>query len=268
MMRPLRILVWLLAAATPVGAQELYIPAAAHSPGAAGTVWRTDLEVMAGGGEAASFTVELLEQRHNNSSPLSAAFSLAAGESLRLGDVVGEVFGFEGSGALRLTATEGSVLATSRTYNDSAAGTFGQFIPACEADAAAEPESGYVLLQLAESASYRTNVGFVNATGGELDLEVELHAASADLLGAVQATLRPYEMRQISNIFAEVTAQEVEDGYAVVRTVTDGGRFFAYASVVDNLSGDAVFIPAQLDRRAAVEPQSRVVVFEAFMRPG
>ena len=261
--------VWLaLLVASLGGAQELYVPAAAHTNGAAGTVWRTDLEVKARAGEPASFTVELLQERTANNDPLSATFSLTAGESRRLVDVVDTAFGFYGSGALRLTANEGGILATSRTYNTNPNGTFGQYIPAFEAETAAEHSRDYVLLQLSSSESYRTNVGFVNTTGESLALEVDLFTSSAVLLGSVPATLRPYEMRQIPAVFTLVTGEEVGDGYAVVRTTTEAGRFFAYASVVDNLSGDAIFIPAQLDGPLAVPPEPRFVVFEAFMRPG
>ena len=268
MAKSLRV-VWLALLVASLGsAQQLYVPAAAHTSGAAGTVWRTDLEVKAQGGEPASFTVELLEERTANPDPLSVSFSLAAGESLRLVDIVDTEFGFDGSGALRLTAVEGAILATSRTYNTNPNGTFGQYIPGFEAEAAAEHGQDYVLMQLSSSASYRTNVGFVNRTDAELALEIDLYTAAPSLLGSVPVTLRPYEMRQIPAVFTQVTSEEVEDGYAIVRTITEGGRFFAYASVVDNLSGDAIFIPAQLDEPlpAAVEP--RTVVFEAFMRHG
>ena len=268
MAKSLRV-VWLaLLVASLASAQELYVPAAAHTSGAAGTVWRTDLEVKARGGEAASFTVELLEERTANTDPLSAAFSLEAGESLRLVDVVDTAFGFYGSGALRLTATEGAILATSRTYNTNPNGTFGQYIPAFEAETAAEHGHDYVLMQLSSSASFRTNVGFVNTTDATVALEVDLYTASAVLLGSVPVTLRPFEMRQVPAVFTLVTSEPVEDGYAMVRTSTETGRFFAYASVVDNLSGDAIFIPAQLDGPLAVPPEPRFVVFEAFMRHG
>ena len=250
------------------GAQELYVPAAAHNSGAAGTVWRTDLEVKAKGDAPASFTVELLEERTANDDPLSATFSLEPGASLRLVDVVDEVFAFEGSGALRLSAVEGEILATSRTYNNDPNGTYGQYIPAFEAEAAAEHGYEYVLMQLSSSASYRTNVGFVNTTDATMELEIDLYTASAVLLGSVPATLRPYEMRQIPNIFTQVTSQAVDDGYAIVRTSTQGGRYFAYASVVDNLSGDAIFIPAQLEGPIGTPLAPRFVVFEAFMRYG
>ena len=268
MAKSLRV-VWLaVLVASLGGAQELYVPAAAHTSGAAGTVWRTDLEVKARGGEPASFTVELLEERTANTDPLSAMFSLEAGESLRLVDVVDATFGFYGSGALRLTATEGAILATSRTYNTNPNGTFGQYIPGLDAEIAAEHGHDYVLMQLSSTESFRTNVGVVNTTDATVALEVDLFTAAASLLGSVPVTLRPYEMRQLPAVFTLVTSEPVEDGYAMVRTSTEGGRFFAYASVVDNLSGDAIFIPAQLDEPLAVPPEPRFVVFEAFMRPG
>jgi hypothetical protein len=261
--------VWLAVLVASLGsAQELYVPAAAHTSGAGGTVWRTDLEVKARGGEPAAFTVELLEERTANTDPLSATFSLEPGESLRLVDVVDAVFGFGGSGALRLTAVEGEILATSRTYNTNPNGTYGQYIPGFDTEAAAERGHDYVLMQLSSSAAYRTNVGFVNTTGASLALEIDLFTASADQLGSVPLTLRPYEMRQVPAVFSLVTGAEIEDGYAMVRTSTEGGRFFAYASVVDNLSGDAIFIPAQLDGPLEAPSEPRFVVFEAFMRPG
>ena len=261
--------VWVAVLVASLGsAQELYVPAAAHTSGAAGTVWRTDLEVKARANEPASFTVELLEERTANPDPLSATFSLAAGESVRLVDVVDTAFGSSGSGALRLKAIDGGILATSRTYNTNPTGTFGQYIPAFDAEAAAEHGHDYVLMQLASSASFRTNVGFVNTTGESVALEVDLYTAAASLLGSVPVALRPFEMRQTPAVFSLVTSEEIEDGYAVVRTSTEGGRFFAYASVVDNLSGDAIFIPAQLDDPPPPPAEPRFVVFEAFMRPG
>jgi hypothetical protein len=46
-------------------------------------------------------------------------------------------------------------------------------------------------------------------------------------------------------VFEIVTTGDVEIGYAVVRTTTEGGRFFAYGSVVDNLTGDPIAITAE-----------------------
>ena len=48
----------------------------------------------------------------------------------------------------------------------------------------------------------------------------------------------------MDKVFENVTKQVVSDGYAMVRTTTAGGSFFAYASVIDNRTGDPFLIPA------------------------
>jgi hypothetical protein len=258
-------------AAVGAGAQELYVPAAAHASGVAGTEWRSDLEVKAVGTEAAGFTLELLRERADNSAPDTASFTVEPGTTLRLVDVVDDTFGVSGSAALRLTPTHGTLLATSRTYNDAPGGTYGQYIPAMPAESAAEPARDHTLIQLSSTSSFRTNLGLVNATGHRTTVDVGLFDAAGTPLGSTAIVLRPYEMRQVGNVFSLVTTDEVPAGYATVRTETEGARFFAYASVVDNLSGDAIFIPAQLDEPTPVGPDPlppRFVVFETFMRDG
>jgi hypothetical protein len=37
----------------------------------------------------------------------------------------------------------------------------------------------------------------------------------------------------------------VEEAFAIVHTDVGGGRFLAYASVIDNGTGDAAYVPAQ-----------------------
>ena len=260
-----------LTAALPGAAEDLYVPAAAHSSGVAGTEWRTDLEVKARGNAAAAFRVELLAAETDNSSPHGAVFDVAATECLRIEDLLEEVFAYTGNGALRITATAGEVLVTSRTYNDDPEGTYGQFIPALPASSAAGPEVDVALIQLSRSADletgYRTNVGFLNATAADLSLEIDVLTAAGALLGTGTYELVPWEFRQVNDIFASFTTEDVDDGYVLVRTTTEGGLFFAYASVVDNRSGDAIFIPGQEDEPRQQEVP-RFVVFEAFMRHG
>ena len=258
----------LLAAAVSAQAQQLYVPAAAHVSGLAGTRWRTDLEVKASGSGPATFTLEMLRERTENSAPPSESFTVAPGASIRLVDVVSQVFGVTGNGALRLTATGGAILATSRTYNDSPSGTYGQFIPALPAESASVADESYAILQLSATNAYRTNLGLVNATGLRTTVDVDLYRADGVQLGSTQVVLRAFEMRQLPGVFSSVTAQAVPAGFALVRSETEGARYFAYASLVDNLSGDAIFLPAQLDSSTGQETSSRLVVFEAFMRHG
>ena len=61
-------------------------------------------------------------------------------------------------------------------------------------------------------------------------------------LGGLTVVLPSLAWHQLNNVF-HFLAPEVEDGFALVRTTTPSGRFFAWASVVDNASSDSVLVP-------------------------
>lgn len=227
----------------------LYLPAVAHNPGLNGTMWRTDLEVHNPGTVQASYRVELLKTGQDNSTPPSATFLLDPGTSYRYLDVVGSVFGFSGSGALRVTPLAGAVAACARTYTDSGTGSRGQFITAVPLSQASSTITGARLIELSHSADrasgFRTNIGFVNASALPITVKADLYTAAGTWLGASVNTLAPCEFNQVTGILGTVTPIGVADGFAVVTSSTPDAHFFAYASVIDNLSGGGVYVPGQ-----------------------
>ena len=254
-----------------VTAQTLYIPAAANAEGINQTRWRTDLQVKAQGTEAATFTIELLESGNDNSAPMTLEHTVGAGESLRFGNLIESEFGFTGTAALRVTATEGGILATSRTFNDDPDGTYGQTVPAVPADDGFGfgREATLILLSRSPdpSTGFRTNIGFVNLVDTQTRVVIDLFSADGTALGSLTRSLKPYEHRQVNDIFHAAGADDVPDGYAIVRTTSEDRLFITYASVVDNGSGDAVFILGEA-AITSVPSLARLVVFESFMRPG
>ena len=235
----------------------LYIGAAAHVGGVADTDWRSDCEVLCVGPEGCVFTVEALMHGQDNSDPASREYTLPAGDALRLSDVLLTEFGRDGKAALRLRPSAGAIVATNRTYNLLAEGnalglpagsTFGQYIPAVRGtDAIGFDEEGR-LIQLSHTNSgggFRTNLGLVNVSESSISVTIDLYAGDGEALGTISRNLAPFEYRQVANVFGAVTDSDVPAGYAVVRTTTEGGRFLAQASVVDNATGDPVFVPAQ-----------------------
>ena len=247
-------------ASAPVASppDTLYLAASAHSSGVQGTNWRSDAAVLCVGPEACSFTVEALLHGRDNSAPASVQYDLASGTVLRMDDLLATEFGIDGSAALRVTPSAGAVIATSRTFNLLGPGnpaglpagaTFGQSIPALRHDQVIEYGDEGRLIQLEQGADdasgFRTNIGFVNVTASALDVTVALYRADGAKLATTTLALAPYEYRQITKMFLSAGAGTVVDGYAVVRTTTVGGRLLAYASVIDNLTGDPIFVPAQ-----------------------
>jgi hypothetical protein len=91
----------------------------------------------------------------------------------------------------------------------------------------------------------RTNLGVVNLTAAPLEVGIELYAASGALLGRRNEHLRAWEPRQLDEILRPFATGAIVSAYAVLRTPTVGGTFVAYATVVDNRSGDAVFALAR-----------------------
>jgi len=225
-----------------------YVPAAAHAPGLGGANWRSTVEVFNRGSLQARYTVSLLKRDQSNTAPERRSFVLEPTRSARYEDMLWSVFGFEGAAALRFEIEQGTTLITSRTFNDTASGTYGQFVQGLpEASAIAYGETG-ALIQLSQSTrtdrGFRTNLGMVNITPATLSVQVDLFGSSGTQFGSLTYALRPYEYRQVNEIFKQVTQSDLADGYALVTTTTPGGKFFAYASVIDNRSGDGVHIPA------------------------
>ena len=241
---------------TVVG-EAAWVVAAAHVAGAAGTNWRSDLEVHCWGDTTAAYEIELLEHGEDNSEPETRSYTLAPGASVRFDDVLASEFGFEGQAALRVTPTAGHVLVTSRTYNLLGPGnptglpagaTFGQYIPGVSADSAIRLGEEGRLIQLSHTpggaTGFRTNLVLVSTSAAETDVQVDLYRSDGTLLGTVNRTLAPFEYRQMNRIFEQVTGDVVAEGWAVVRPTTSGGAILALASVVDNLTGDPVGIGA------------------------
>jgi hypothetical protein len=111
----------------------LHVPIAGRTPGAAGTLWQTDLVVsnLSHRGEALSAVVRYTESgsRLTREMPLS----LAARETVVLRDVLQSGFGLETSvGSIRIEAAAGDYLgADARVYNVALSGAeYGQTVPA------------------------------------------------------------------------------------------------------------------------------------------
>ncbi len=226
-------------------AGELVVPAAAHAPGFGGVLWRTDLDLVAAGDGPARYRLELLPA----AGPVlgSGERTLEAGHEERLADVIGTVFGALGGGAIRIVVLDGELAASSRTYAVGPGGSFGQAIPALPANGG--PGGGTLRLaglsgSLSDDGGFRTDIGAVNLSGEAVSLGIDLYAGDGTLVGRRQLDLDAASWGQLDRVFRGLAATPVVGGYAVISTTGAGGQVLAYASVIDNRTGDPVFLPA------------------------
>jgi hypothetical protein len=219
----------------------------ARLPGEAGTQWRSDVWVLNPFVISQRLWIEYRPE--GDSQAYRQQLVLLGGEQLAVEDILAAYFpsaGYYGKGALHAYGTDG-VFVNSRTFNQGATGTFGQAIPALAGgDLLSTGETG-VLLKLKSTGDARCNVGFTEFDGQSTTVEVRLYAidnGSVSVLASRGYEVEPYNNLQVNRIFEHMgLAAEYEASLAEVE-VLGGGRIYAYASIVDDATGDAEFIPA------------------------
>ena len=109
----------------------IFIAASAHASGGGGSEWRTDAAIYNASSSTASVALKYLPQGGDNSSAAClTAGAIPGNASMSLDDVVLSLAGVSsGAGGLAVYGTT-SLVVNSRTYNQAAAGTFGQ-VAAC-----------------------------------------------------------------------------------------------------------------------------------------
>jgi hypothetical protein len=241
-------------------ADAAYLAAAAHVAGASDTNWRTDVELHNIAEVPADATVWLFAHGQGNPEPETVEVLIGPRSSIRLDDVLMSSFGIEDKAALRITTDGGAVVATDRTYNLLGAGnglglpdgaTFGQYIPLRGAEDAVRYGDEARLIGLAHDETARTNLGLVNLVPNPTRVRAELYLGDGSYLGRVQRELDAFEFLQITGVFELVTGDTVGDGFVVLSTLNEGGAFLADASVVDAITGDPVYVPAERSTHGA-----------------
>jgi hypothetical protein len=219
-------------------------PVVARAEGAFNTHWRTDLRLLNAGLQAqpAQLTLFTLAGAH------TATINLQPGTMRAVHDAIATLFPeitANVSGSLQVEAPQG-LLPAGRIYNDQGAeGTYGQFLPgAGAADTLAVGEEG-ILLHMANNDQFRCNVGFTDFGGAGARVQVILQSIGGTLLKMGTWDVGPSMNLQVDRIFEQLG---VMGQFAAARakvSVVSGGPVYFYASVVDNKTGDAVFIPAR-----------------------
>jgi len=140
-------------------------------------------------------------------------------------------------------------MATSRTYTPSLpAPTNGTAIPALSIP---DLKVRYVFLGLANnggdlSSGFRTNVGAYNALPFGITATFSLFDGSGHLLGAKSVQLGGNQASQVDDIFGAVGSGTAvtTNAYVVVSATIP---VYAYVTVIDNKSGDSIFVRASDD---------------------
>ncbi len=208
--------------------------------------WQTDVRLFNPSTSIVKATMTFFSQ--NGGTPQSKDVSLAPGQVQTFDAALRQFFGITNDGgALSITTTATTPLvATARTYNQTSNGTYGQFIPAVTAnDAAALGTRPLQILQIEESDRYRTNVGFAEVTGKAAKIEVTAVPSDSKVAASTQIDLAPNQFVQYPQLLKSLGLTNMYNARVSVKVISGQGRVTAYASVIDMLTNDPTFVPAQ-----------------------
>ena len=215
------------------------------SPGSR-LIWRSKIALLNRSGASAQVTLTYVR---GSGPPLSESVTLANNQLLAWDDVAVTLFGVgaDSSGAIKIDTSQPLVV-TARTYNASASGTYGQFLPGVdESDGLSYGQSG-VISQLAKNTDFRTNIGFVNLGDASCQARVTLRSSAGAAVGSQRTVTVPATgWKQDNDIFQAAGAGTHANAYATVEVLTPGCQLWGYGSVVDNGSGDPTTIPMEVE---------------------
>lgn len=255
---------------------EFYvIPVASHLPGALGTVWRSDIAIQNFQSTPLTVSLVLIESGEGNSNNVSALSStgttIPAGGTVILGDVLGNEGNPELAGAIMVGA-DAPFAVTSRLYNlPPSGGTFGQTVPGVSdfvENAIGDTDNAMAtafLPGLINNSRFRTNIGFVagtsNSATAPMRIQVSLKNAAGVLLGTQSFNIAPGGFRHLQFSSTVVASGTWDSAGAEIRIVSGDGAVVPYASVVDNTTGDAVFLVGQFPANTPFAKLTRPSVF-------
>ncbi len=213
--------------------------------------FHSDMRVYNAGASAVTITLSYYDRGQSTPHPNAPAVqrTLQPGQVLAVNNVLPSLWpGIIGGGSVVITAPPGaSLVTTAQTFSRQAdGGTKGQFIPGVTfREAIGFGDRPLEVLQLEQSAQYRSNVGFVEVTGKPCVIEVTAFEPDTKSSVVVPIPLQANEYRQFDAILASMGLGTVYNGRVSVKVIEGEGRVYAYGSTIDNRTEDPTYVPAQ-----------------------
>ena len=223
-------------------AATFIVPAAGTTSGINGSHWQSELTLH--NASASSVTAGL--RFHDASGPQqSESVTVNARSTVALHDIVKTLFGRDSAtGAIEITIPDASanrMAITSRTFNSSASGEFGQDIPAVNANDAAAAGDTVVLQAPSSAADARFNFGLYAVTDAKIRWDL-VRADGTTLTPLSEQTYAAGTQVQFNQGITSFLGQTEQDNDAVHAVITSG-KVIAYGSAINNAIGDPTFVP-------------------------
>lgn len=227
----------------------------AHTKGSQNSVWGTKFTVSSPKGAASQQVTFVYVPEYDRTGVvgdrLEQTKTLNGGRQRVWRDVLVDLFGLPANaktqGALHVYSP-GEVLISSRTYNRTTSGsTLGQNMKALAVGDLVDATTPGTIIGLSHRPGSRTNMGIAAFSDQDTEVEIRFFSnfPSFSPLGTINRTVEAESHLQIPKVFVELGLSNVPIvSVSAFVTVSDGGAVYAYASMVDNGSGDPTTLVA------------------------
>ena len=222
------------------GAATIVVPAAGTGPGANNSQWQSELTLHNAAPRAATVSVTF----HQDKTVLGpVAVTLQAGQTTSIADVARTQFNVTGgTGALVIEAADRdarSLAITSRTFNTSEAGEFGQDVPAVDVTNAVRAGDIAALPAPSVAAGNRFNFGVYAVDASTVTWEAVRAAGTVAATKTVSYTAGQHAQYGSGiDTFLGVAAANND----TVRARVTAGKAIFYGSII-NATGDPTYVP-------------------------
>src|ERR1700736_4837699 len=243
-MRFKNVMSFMAAALLPLAANAatFIVPAAGTGPGANNSHWQSELTLHNTSESAVTATLRFHDASGGQQ---SSDVTINARNTVTIADIVNTRFGRESAtGAIEITVPDASanrIAITSRTFNASTSGQFGQDIPAINVNDAAGAGDVVVLQAPSSASDARFNFGLYAVTDAKVRWDL-VRADGTSVTPIAEQTYAAGTQLQFNQGIANLLGQTEQDNDAVQAVVTSG-KVIAYGSAVQNSSGDPSFVP-------------------------
>jgi uncharacterized repeat protein (TIGR01451 family) len=208
--------------------------------------WRTDMRIFNPTTSPQTATLMFVPV-NNGGQPSTTTLTINPGEVKQLDNTVGSLFGLSNiGGAIHVTtATAAPLVISGRTYNLTSNGTFGQLTTAVTAaDSIGKGDRPLQILQTENSVRQRTNVGIFETTGKPATVEVTVFLPDSKIAPSTQIPVPANGYFQIP-VIQSFGLTNVYNARISMRVVDGDGKISAYGSVIDQVTQDPTYVPAQ-----------------------
>jgi subtilisin-like proprotein convertase family protein len=220
----------------PLVSARRNIAAVAHVAGLNGTNYISDVQLFNNGSRTANVMTIFTRTGSDGTIQFGAVNVVVAPQHVViLNDVVTSVMQSTVTGQLEFSGDIANLVIHSRTYTTASHGTYGESIPS-STDGLVAGDIGTITL-LRSTADFRSNIGFAEVAGGSGVVRFRYVDLAGITVGASDYPVVPFTHFQTA-LLVNAAAMRADV------TVRGSAKVLAYGSVVDNRSGDGIYIPA------------------------